>query len=86
MLIPTASDFQVQLDKIFHDAIERGLPYLDVRSGDLHRQVGGYPASNHRMPVCCVVMRKNMKAEDAVLYEPPKGSGATLQVRYIIPR
>jgi 5-methylcytosine-specific restriction protein A len=83
MVIPTASDFQAHLNRIFHDARERGVPYLDVKSGDLHRQVGGYPASNHRMPVCCAVMRKNMKVGDSVLYEPPKGNGATLQIRYL---
>jgi 5-methylcytosine-specific restriction protein A len=55
---------------------------VDVNSGDLHRQVGGYPGRNHRMPVCCEVMYGKMKGDDAVLSAPPKGKGASLTIRY----
>jgi hypothetical protein len=84
--MPTASDFQTELNMIFQNAQNRGLPYVDVKSGDLHRRVGGYPGHDHRMPVCCGVMRQNLNASDTVLSEPPKGSGATLKIRYQIPR
>ena len=83
---PTASDFQAQLDQAFQAAQRKGLSYVDVKSGDLHRQVGGYPGANHRMPVCCNVMRQNMRTGDSVLHEPPKGKGASLEIRYKIPR
>jgi 5-methylcytosine-specific restriction protein A len=59
--IPTAEDFQAELDRILHAAKEEGEPSIDVKSGDLHRRVGGYPAHNHRMPLCCQVMKRNMK-------------------------
>lgn len=56
--------------------------YIDLNSGQIHREVGGYPGNNHRMPVCCEVMYKNMKGTDYVLSAPPKGNGASLNIRY----
>ena len=41
--------------------------------GKLHRQVGGYPGNQHRMPICCDVLRAEMEDEDQVLKSPPKG-------------
>jgi len=83
---PTAQDFQQELDNIFATATKQGKTYVDVKSGELHRRVGGYPSHNHRMPVCCQVMRRNMKPGDIILYEPPSGQGATLTIRYKLPR
>lgn len=83
---PTAVDFQRELDAIFELARENNLPSIVVKSGKLHSQAVGYPATNHRMPLCCYVMRKNMKPDDAVLSEPPSGQGATLRIRYLLPR
>ncbi len=56
--------------------------YLELVSGDIHRAVGGYPSNNHRMPICCKVMRAYMKGDDLVISEPPKKQGATLAIRY----
>ncbi|MBQ6567285.1 MAG: hypothetical protein IJL80_09530 [Treponema sp.] len=56
--------------------------YIDLKSGDVHRDIGGYPGKDHRMPVCCDVMYSRMKGSDKVLYAPPKGKGATLTIRY----
>ena len=86
MLLPTASDFQLELDHIFQAAQDQHLSHIDVVSGDLHRELGGYPGPDHRMPVCCDVMRHNMHIGDEVLQSPPKGQGATLKIRYRIPR
>ena len=86
MSAPTASDFQRALDRIFRNAQTQQLAYIDVVSGDLHRDLGGYPSPNHRMPNLCQVMRRNMQAGDEVLYSPPKGQGATLKIRYLLPR
>ncbi|MFQ5910144.1 MAG: HNH endonuclease [Thermoplasmata archaeon] len=83
---PTTEDFQDALDQILTSAQKEGRTYVDVKSGDLHRMVGGYPAQNHRMPLCCLVMRKNMRPGDQVLQEPPRGQGATLVIRYRLPR
>jgi len=83
---PKAIDFQMALQEFFSLAESRGEKYIDITSGELHRYVGGYPGPNHRMPVCCDVMRRMMQAGDKILYEPPKGKGATLKIRYYLPR
>jgi hypothetical protein len=84
--IPTSVDFQKAVDEIFRSAQQQGLREITITSGDLHRQVGGYPSNNHRMPVCCHVLRANMSTGDQILAAPPKGDGATLVIRYRLPR
>lgn len=56
--------------------------YIDLTSGAVHRATGGYPGTNHRMPVCCDVMYAAMRGDDKVLSAPPKGKGASLSIRY----
>jgi len=84
--IPTSVDFQNELDRFFQTAQQQGLSEIKVQSGDLHRKVGVYPSNNHRMPVCCQVMRAAMHPGDQILAAPPKGDGATLVIRYRLPR
>jgi len=79
-------DFEKELDRIFTLAQQEGRSYIEIKSGDLHRQVGGYPGRNHRMPTCCWVMKKRMGPGDEILREPPRGQGATLTIRYRLPR
>ena len=81
-LIPTSVDFQNELERILRSVQQLGLHEVKVKSGDLHRRVGGYPSNNHRMPVCCQVMRAAMHPGDQILAAPPKGDGATLLIRY----
>ena len=81
---PTAWDFQNQLMAILNAARQSGQSYVDVESGNLHKKVAGYPNPNHRMPVCCEVMRKLMRAGDSVLKETMSGQGATLTIRYTV--
>jgi hypothetical protein len=83
---PTTADFQRELDRIFRVARDQHLSHIDIVSRELHREFGGYPGTDHRMPTCCNVMLNNMQAGDEVLYSPPKGRGATLKIRYRIPR
>ncbi len=85
-LPPTAKRFQSELDSIFALAQQEGKSFIEVKSGDLHRSVGGYPGPNHRIPLCCVVMKRNMKADDQILQQPPSGQGATLIIRFKLPR
>ena len=86
MKTPDSYDFQQSLYKIFKDAQANENHYIDVNSGELHRRVGGYPGRNHRMPLCCEIMKKNMKTGDQILEQPPKGKGASLTIRYKLPR
>lgn len=85
--MPTAEEFREQLIEVFRVSEERRLASVVVNAGDLHRRVGGYPnRSNHRMPVCCEVMRSTMRRGDVIVDQPRKGKGAALTVRYLIPR
>lgn len=84
--IPTARDFRKLLNDLFKRAEEKGMTSVTIRSGTLHRHVGGYPGTNHRMPVCCDVMYSLMNDRDRVLQSPPKGKGANLVIEYELPR
>jgi hypothetical protein len=78
--------FDRKLEAIFRDAEDRELDSVEIRASDLHRSVGGYPGQNDRMPVCCQAMRRAMAPTDVVVASPPKGDGASLLIRYDIPR
>jgi hypothetical protein len=84
--MPTADDFREALNSLFVEEAKKGKKYIEVRSGDLHRNVGGYPGTNHAMPTCCKVMERERKAGDTILQSPPKGNGASLVIRYMLPR
>jgi hypothetical protein len=85
-LAPTAVAFRNELFGRLADAECTGSVALDVNSGDLHRTVGNYPGDAHRMPNCCAVMEAAMEAGDEIVSTPPKGRGATLTIRYKLPR
>lgn len=85
-LILTKLDFENKLLEMLREAQEKGLSYVDITSGDLHRAVGGYPGNDHRMPLCCYVMKEMMTGKDRIIQQPPSGMGATLIVRYHLPR
>jgi hypothetical protein len=86
MALPSASDFEAEVRSRWFAAQQSGTTFVDIESGDVHRNLGGYPGNNHRMPVCCEVMRRLLGPRDTVLTEPPKGQGASLLVRYALPR
>jgi 5-methylcytosine-specific restriction protein A len=50
--------------------------------------LGGYPGRDHRVPICCKVMKSAMARDygDMPLQEPPSGQGASLTIRYVLPR
>lgn len=85
--MPTADDFVTELHRMMLRGIGSGTGAVDINAGELHRNVGDYPGRNHRMPLCCQVMRAEFNADtDAIVEEPPSGEGATLTIRYAIPR
>jgi len=84
--MPTAKDFHLALSQLLREGQRAGLPHVDVEAGSLHRRVGAYPGRNHRMPVCCSVMYKTMQPGDQTLAAPPSGQGASLKIRYRLPR
>jgi hypothetical protein len=59
-MIPTAEEFRVTLRPWMQGAEHASETTVEINSGQLHREVGGYPGQNHRMPMCCAVMRSEM--------------------------
>lgn len=85
-----ADKFRFALKVMFQAATDDNQPYLDVEAGPWHRAMGGYPARDgkHSMPTVCDVMWKEFsdKHGDKVLYSPPRKRGASLKIRYQLPR
>ena len=84
--MPDRADFAFELGQEIGKAEGAGASHVDINAGDLHRAVGGYPGHDHRMPVCCEVMRARMATRDTLLSEPPKKDGAIVTIRYVLPR
>ena len=85
-MCPKSEDFRETLIGILSKSEELGLVAVEVNSGNLHRRVGGYPGPDHRMPVCCEVMYAEMKSEDTIISQPESRKGASVVVRYVLPR
>jgi 5-methylcytosine-specific restriction protein A len=84
---PKRADFEKALYTRLMQATANGQPEVLIRAGDLHMEVGCYPnAGSHRMPVCCSVMRQMISAHDEIVKKPPRGDGASLVIRYRLPR
>lgn len=86
--MPTAEDFKLELHRMMLEAMRAGRESVEISAGELHRRVGDYPGRNHRMPVCCQVMRAAiaLDAGDVIVEEPPSGQGASFTARYVLPR
>lgn len=82
--MPNAEDFRDELNRQIRRAENDGRTHVDIRSGDLHEAVGGYPGTNHSMPSCCNVMyaEMNNRIGSTVLASPSSGKGANLVIRY----
>ena len=89
MMMPTAEEFKQALSGYLAEAATAGLPSVEVNAGHLHRVLGGYTGpQNHRLPICCSVMRAEMDETlgDEITHEPGGGIGASLTIRYVLPR
>lgn len=84
--MPKTEAFRAELDARIRRAEAAQMTFIEIVSGELHRAVGGYPGPDHRMPMCCAVMRAAMRGGDHILHAPPSGQGATLRIRYQLPR
>ncbi|MCZ8137772.1 MAG: HNH endonuclease [Armatimonadota bacterium] len=86
MSAPSTEDFRQAILEILERAEKSGMTSVSIRSGDLHRELGGYPEGPHNMPGCCGAMRSLMQLGDKEIQAPPKGKGATLVIQYRLPR
>jgi len=84
--MPSTEEFRTALCEVLTKADEFGFVAVEVNSGNLHRRVGCYPGQDHRMPICCDVMYAEMKTDDSIISQPESGKGASVVVRYKLPR
>lgn len=84
--MPKIDDFRQELRKQLARASASGAKSVQINSGDLHREVGGYPGPKHALPSCCNAMIEAKRTGDVIVSQPPKGKGATLTIRYKLPR
>jgi len=82
--MPTEQDFRTEVRGQMREAQTAAASFVDINSGQVHHAVGGYPGPDHRMPVCCQVMKADIRPGDEVL--PPNGQGGSLTIRYKLPR
>lgn len=64
--------------ELFEQYIDRRIvnmtfSFIELTSGDIHRDVGGYPGRNHKMVICCDVMYNWMAGDDEIICAPPSG-------------
>jgi transcriptional regulator with XRE-family HTH domain len=82
----TKDVFLKKLNDIFIEQTRLGHPEVTIKAGDLHKLVGGYPGPNHRMPICCSLMRDVFQdLKDIIIHSPTSGIGATLEISYSLP-
>ena len=84
--MPSVQDFRAKLHMLFARADAAGAQCVEISSRQLHIEVGGYPTPLHGMPTCCHTMYREMKHGDRIVSAPPKGKGATVVIRFALPR
>jgi 5-methylcytosine-specific restriction protein A len=84
--MPDAEDFRQALAGFLAEAESDGRTQVEVSAAQLHRALGGYPGVNHRIPICCSVMRTSMREGDSIVISPDRGIGPSLTVRFVLPR
>ena len=87
--MPRIQDFRSKLHTLLAQAEADGASRIEINSRQLHEEVGGYPPQSnrtHRMPTCCQALYGEMKLGDQLITAPPKGKGATVTIRFKLPR
>jgi 5-methylcytosine-specific restriction protein A len=85
--MPTMDDFRREVIAQIARAQRQGRPHVEINAGELHRVVGDYPdAGAHRMPMACAALRELKTASDEIIFAPEGGNGASLTIRYKLPR
>ncbi len=79
----SAHNVEEEIRRQWEEALAKRVPHVDIRAGDIHRQLGG----TGRVPQVCQVMKRLMShPEDRVVNGPPSGQGPRQTVRYVLPR
>jgi len=64
---PNAEAFRAEVLRLIHAAAQQGLRYVEIRAGDVHRNLGGV---GNRQPTCCGAMRSLFQAGDSIVRLP----------------
>ena len=72
------SDIQEFIKILITDAKVKGLPFIDLVSGDIHKQM----SLSNKMPSVCGAMYHVMAKDDVILHTTPSGNSSTIKVRY----
>ncbi len=78
--VKTTDDVRQYINKLLQEAKLRGEDYIDLVSGDIHRQLG----MRDRMPLVCSAMYEEMMPGDIVLQTTPSGQSSTIKIRYYL--
>jgi 5-methylcytosine-specific restriction protein A len=81
-----AEDIRAELARQLGEAKRGGYRWLRMRASVLHEAAGGSSGSDHRMPLCCRVMKQEMQGDDKIVEGPPSGQGPSLTIDYWLPR
>lgn len=79
-------EFRALIQGKFREASQRNARHIRLNSGELHRELGGYPGPKHSMPSCCEALYEVKKSGDMIVSAPAKGKGASLTIEFKIPR
>ncbi len=82
MAILKAQDVENEIRRRWIEAHSAGASCVDIRAGDVHRDLGG----KNRVPQVCQVMMRLREPQDSVIDGSPSGQSTTLTVRYLLPR
>ena len=84
--VGSVEDFKAAIEYLFENAKKKDRKTITIKAGDLHESVVGSRSTPNRMPSCCSAMNSFFKSKDRIIYKPPKGKGANLEIEYKLPR
>ena len=76
----STSDIRTFISKIIDQSRLDGLEYVDIVSGDVHKQM----RLDNKMPSVCSAMYTLMNEKDVILHSTPSGKSSTIKIRYFI--
>ena len=74
----TADDVRQYIEKLLQEAKMIGEDYIDLVSGDIHKQMGMKTGCRRYAGLCT----RKMMPGDEVLHTTPSGKSSTIKIRY----
>jgi len=82
----SVDDFKTAIEGLFENGQKESRKTITIKAGNLHESVLGSRSTPARMPSCCSAMYSFLDSKDRIIYKPPKGKGANLEIEYKLPR